>query len=308
MRIQRVSAEDYRQVINAGIVYNGTAFSQLNSHKVEDVHYLLFSDSKVRLGLVLGQRGDTLCSPFSAPFGGFSSNTIQKISHYDEAVQLLRDYARSEHRDIKVVLPPLVYDDNGISRQVSSFTRYAQQEYVDTSMYMQFDGIVDYNAMISPKARQKFRRAMEQEWEFTQIWQDDIAGIGDVYEVICRNREEKGYRLNMTLEDVINTSKVVHADFFLLSHGGENVASALVYKVTADVYQLIYWGNIGEYNALRPMNVLAFKLYEYYKSRGIRILDIGPSSNDGVPDYGLTDFKESVGCRMSLKYHFLLKS
>lgn len=308
MIIQRVSAGDYRQMMNAAIVYNGTAFSRLNSHKAEDVHYLLFSDSKVRLGIILGQRGDVLCSPFSAPFGGFSSNTLQKLSHYDEAVCLLRDYARQEHRDIKVVLPPLVYDDNEVSRQVSSFSRFARQEYVDISMYLQFDALADYHALISPKARQKFRRGMEQEWDFTQIWRDDMSGIGDVYEVIRRNREEKGYPLRMTVEEIINTSKIVAADFFLLRHGGCNVASAVVFRVTDDVFQLIYWGSIGEYNALRPMNVLAYKLYEYYRSRGIRILDIGPSSEDGIPDYGLTDFKESVGCRMSLKYHFLLKS
>ena len=50
------------------------------------------------------------------------------------------------------------------------------------------------------------------------------------------------------------------------------------------------------------MNVLAYRLFEYYSKRDIDIIDIGPSSIDGVPDYGLLEFKESIGCSVCSKY------
>ena len=37
-------------------------------------------------------------------------------------------------------------------------------------------------------------------------------------------------------------------------------------------------------------------------TRDIDIIDIGPSSIDGVPDYGLLEFKESIGCSVCSKY------
>lgn len=34
----------------------------------------------------------------------------------------------------------------------------------------------------------------------------------------------------------------------------------------------------------------------------LKYLDIGPSTENSIPNYGLCDFKESIGCRRSLKY------
>ena len=48
--------------------------------------------------------------------------------------------------------------------------------------------------------------------------------------------------------------------------------------------------------------VLAYRLFEYYSKLDIDIIDIGPSSIDGVPDYGLLEFKESIGCSVCSKY------
>jgi len=44
---------------------------------------------------------------------------------------------------------------------------------------------------------------------------------------------------------------------------------------------------------------------EYYNNLNIKIIDVGPSSIFSVPDYGLCDFKESLGCHVSLKKTFI---
>lgn len=65
---------------------------------------------------------------------------------------------------------------------------------------------------------------------------------------------------------------------------------------------MIYWGDIDGYSEERPMNLLAENVYEFYQQKGIHVLDIGPSTENGVPNYGLCDFKESIGCQCSSKY------
>ena len=68
--------------------------------------------------------------------------------------------------------------------------------------------------------------------------------------------------------------------------------------------QVIYWGNISKYNNYKSINYLAYELIKYYKKEGFDYLDIGPSSECGIPNYGLCDFKDSIGCELSVKCCF----
>ena len=108
----------------------------------------------------------------------------------------------------------------------------------------------------------------------------------------------------MTYEDVIGTTHVIPADFFILQHGYDDMAAAQVFHVTDKIYQVIYWGDLRGFSSLRPMNLLAYRIFEHYHKQGIEILDIGPSTEDSIPNYGLCCFKESIGCRSSLKLSF----
>ena len=120
------------------------------------------------------------------------------------------------------------------------------------------------------------------------------------------NRESKGYPLRMSLQNVLNTIEVIKADFFILTHNAKDVAAAQVFHVAADVVQVIYWGDVPGYTELRAMNYLAYKVFEYYAASKIKLIDIGPSSENGIPNYGLCEFKENIGCSVSLKYTFSL--
>ena len=55
------------------------------------------------------------------------------------------------------------------------------------------------------------------------------------------------------------------------------------------------------------MNFLAFKIFEYYNHKRKKIIDLGPSSEDSVPNYGLSEFKESIGGSMDNKFTFSKK-
>ena len=59
------------------------------------------------------------------------------------------------------------------------------------------------------------------------------------------------------------------------------------------------------YEQDRPMNYLAYRTYLYYSERGIRVLDIGPSTESGEPNYGLCNFKKSIGCSVSSKLTYI---
>ena len=55
------------------------------------------------------------------------------------------------------------------------------------------------------------------------------------------------------------------------------------------------------------MNFLAYHVFNFYKKNGIKVIDIGPSTENSIPNHGLCEFKESIGCDISPKHSFCLK-
>jgi len=55
------------------------------------------------------------------------------------------------------------------------------------------------------------------------------------------------------------------------------------------------------------MNFLSFNVFNYYKDLGIEIIDIGHSTEDSIPNNGLCEFKESIGCSIGILYEFYKK-
>lgn len=287
-------------------VYNSVAFCELNRHKVANMHYLLIQESKTKLGIVLGEREEGLFSPFSAPFGGFVTNHIPSLEHIDEAVKALKSHGETVGKTISITLPPPIYSPLLTNKTAHSLLRFGHLQHTDINYHFDISDFDGYENSLKLNAKQKLRTALKANFSFQHIDSDDTEGVKRAYEVIRMNREQHGYPLRMTLNDVLKTTKIITADFFLLSLNDTDVAAAQVFHASENICQVIYWGDCKGFAELRPMNALAYFLFEYYHKQGIKMLDIGPSSDHGAPSYGLCDFKESIGCTATLKHSFTL--
>lgn len=309
MTILEVSAQEYKNAIeHHQHIFNTAAFCEINRHKADAVRYLLFADGgKTRFGMVLGERGGKLLTPFSAPFGGFSANKQQRLDIIEEAVKALAEYAKSVGKPIYIVLPPAFYAPTLINSCVNILSRHAKLEYIDLNFFFPLDKFKGYEEGLEKSARKNLKRGMSAGFEFVAIQRDDTEGLRRTYSVIKANREEHDYRLSMTLDDVEKTVRTVPADFFLLQYEGKDVAAAQIFHVAEGIAQVIYWGDLRAYSHLRPMNYFAYRLFMHYQREGLRILDIGPSTMDGTPNYGLCDFKTAIGCEITPKFAFMIK-
>ena len=54
------------------------------------------------------------------------------------------------------------------------------------------------------------------------------------------------------------------------------------------------------------MNFMAFSMLKYYSNKGVSFFDLGPSTDNSLPNFGLSDFKQSIGCLPSIKFSFKL--
>jgi lipid II:glycine glycyltransferase (peptidoglycan interpeptide bridge formation enzyme) len=108
----------------------------------------------------------------------------------------------------------------------------------------------------------------------------------------------------MSFEQIIETIKVIPADFFIVSNKKQDIASALVFHVSKDIVQVVYWGDLPGFSEFKSINFLSFRIFEHYKKIGKKFIDIGISTEEGIPNYGLCEFKESIGCTIFPKYKF----
>lgn len=303
MKITQISAHEY-DVIQKNLcsVFDSSPFCELNKHKADEVAYLLFNDGKNRFVAVVGIRERVLKIPFSASFSMLNeASKHNKIICYHEAVKELDQWATEKGCD-KIVfsLPPHFYNPSALSMFYNAlFVNGYKTEDIEVNFeYYLKDFSDSYEMSIDPKARQKLRAAIKNGLSFEKT--DDLH---TVYEIIRKNRQYRGFPLWMSQKEIENTHSVVNMDFFLVRNFHQTpVASALVYHINDTVLRVIYWGNTPESENLRPMNFLAYHVFKFYSNSQFQVIDIGHSTDKSIPNFGLCDFKQAIGCACSPKF------
>ena len=283
--------------------YLRSDFNLLNASKVDAVRFFAFDHDGFRLGFAVGERGSLWLSPYSAPFGGFACAKGVTIDEIDEAVGALPVFISSAQKKLHITFAPVFYSQTYLSKCVSAMLRFGfKLLYADLNYAFDFTDSKPYEKRLWNMAKRNLKQAAKLPYELRE--ETTREGIATCYDVIRQNREYKGYPLKMSLEAFSETSAIVPIQYFVLYLERKPVAAAIVYRVSPQICQLIYWGDAPGFESSRPMNMLALKMFELYKAMGVDYLDIGPSSEDGIPNAGLCAFKESVGCTGDLKYTF----
>lgn len=302
--IQSVSAQEFERMFpKPSHVFNSVAFSEHNRHKCDDgdVRYLFVGDTKVRAGIILGRRGDTLHCPFSAPFGGLVTNHEQRFEIVDAAWHEILDYVASESLKLRVTLPPAIYDSGMTVKSINSLQRSGLTPTLDVSYHLDLGR--DFRDGITKSCKRLLVQSMSTGAVVYKV-EPTVTNIERVYRLVEANHFSKNRPVWMSLDDVVETSRLVGADFFLVEHDGNDIAGAMMYPVADGAIELIYWGDMPGYAHLRSMNLLSCYMHDYYHLQGLSLLDLGPATEDGVPNYGLCVFKESLGAVPTLKYTF----
>ncbi len=305
MHLLECSGLEYEKLVQKPLsVFDTVDYAKLNRHKADEVKHLVFNDGKHRFGLIAGVKDGVLKAPFSAPFSCFSNiHCDNKMQAYLLAVEALCDYAASHTLSrVRMTFPPTLYADDHICRFHNGFYNngfhiagYDVNYHFDLRRFG-----TTYIENLDPKARQKLKAALKADLTFEKT--DDVE---TVYRIILANRTAKNYPLWMSLENVKETLRVVEADLFLVRDArGAPIASSLVYHVAPFIRLVVYWGNEPNTDFLKPMNFLAFHIFRHYSETEARIIDIGPSSHNSIPQFGLCDFKQSIGCEVTAKITF----
>ena len=270
------------------------AFNALNVHKAEAIKAFVLEDlkGKPRLGVLLGLIDGLWRAPYSAPFAEIAYNRPETIETCLEFAKALK----STGLPMRIILAPDFYDAEMLPLFTLSLSSVSSGRYDDFNYSYDLAKYPDICSGFHRNAQKNYRHALRSGFDFIAD-----ASLEETYGVIRRNREENGYPLAMSLEQVKATSAVIDMHCFLLRKEGRDAAAALVYRLNPRHAMVVYWGDVAEFRPDRPMNLLAHSVFEACRALGYETLDIGPSSSQGIPDPGLCSFKESLGCTLTSK-------
>ncbi|AMM50953.1 hypothetical protein TH61_06850 [Rufibacter sp. DG15C] len=309
MELQRLSAETYAEIFPAPYhVYNSVDFNQFNADRLGlELHCLAFKTKKYKLGLLGVVQDGAFKSPFSAPFGGFSFvKDDVRIQHLDQALDTLqKDCLTQGVSKMEFTLPPLFYNPSFLGKTYNALHSHGftvMQMELNHSIHLAGQTIESYQQTFRRNAQKNLANAETKDFSFSICETEAEKRLA--YEVIKQNRFTRTKPLRMGFEQLLLTGSLIPSDFFLVRLAGEPVAAAIVFQVSKGIAQIIYWGDLPGFAANRTMNYLSFQLVNYYLAKGVQVIDVGYSTEDSVPNYGLCDFKESIGCTAYPKLSF----
>lgn len=309
MKILQVTPEEYSRAFAAWPhVFNSVEFSELNASRCDRIHYLLFSDTRLRAGIILGECDGELASPFSAPFGGLTLPRRQHLETIDEVFTALHAYASQLGLTLRITLPPMWHDEAALSQCVSALSRLpGSTGYVDLCYHLPLssDG-VNPLAGAATRARADLRQALAEPFTFT-VGGYSPEEVTRAYTIIKANHDSRGFPVRMPLPLMIKTAALMQADtFFLTLPDGRDAAAAIVFLTAPGVAQPIIWGDDVTLHSHHTMYRLCHDIARHYASAGCAVLDLGPSTERSIPNHGLCFFKESLGLTPSLRYTFTI--
>ena len=306
MEIKNISVKEYKSIFqNPYHIYNKEDFNCLTA-AIRDVKIdcLGFKSKKFKLGIIGGIIDGKFYSPFSAPFGGFSyTREDVSLQTIEEAVDLFLDYCRNNDiSEAQLVSPPAFYNISFINKLNNILYRknfFIRKIDLNYSIHLN-STLEDYKLLLDENGSRNLLFALESNTlEFNVA--ESVEDKKLAYQIISDNHVAKGYPMRMSFEAVMRTTDIIKADFFTVSCNGQPAAAAIVFRVSDAIVQVIYWGDLGEFSNYRTMNFLSYNLVKYYYEKGIKVIDLGPSTENSVPNYGLGNFKESIGCQVYTK-------
>lgn len=306
MIVIRVNSQEFEEELkklNQVHAFNSPQFAMLNNLWVDEIHFLLFKTNRTLLALTLGERDGKLLSPFSAPYGGFSylKDSIS-ISSLKKALSLLFEYAMlCNCKHLSLSFPPSLYASMFLDKLTFCCNAISQNRILDINYHMNL-----LNSTLDRRQDSEYRRNLNKgkKNELTLHKCENLEEKQLCYDIIDENYTKIGYPVRIGFDPLLKISKIIDIDFFLLRNSKESYAGAIVYWITNDIVQVILWGNYSIKRGEGCMHTLSALLREYYQQRNVRILDLGPSSDNGVPNLGLCKFKESIGCDVTLKFSY----
>ncbi len=262
------------------------------------------SDGKAVGSFFLGDGGDSFLSPLRGSYGGlYLSSASRDISLIRDTLDWVVSFVQeNKGRKLMITLPPMAYDEDFLSEQSNVLLGLG---FKVARCEINYSSHVDANFIQSwhHGNRKRLRQCVEDGFECDSV---NIDGLEEVYGVLAQNRAQRGRALSMAYENIKTMFEKFPTKMYahrVKSKDGSVVAASISMRIENGIHYVFYWGEVAAHNR-SPVVMIANEIFNLCMGDGCRILDLGVSTLDGVPNLGLIRFKKNLGCKASLKFTF----
>ncbi len=262
---------------------------------MDSLKYLTMLDTSNAQVVIPGRA--TFGGVWTWPINGIQPDVIS--SFYDHMIDGLSS------KPVEIHLPPNYFYSDIFELQHEIITsKGGKILYVETSQYIDVESWAP--EAMSKGNRKKLRQCAESIAITVRL---PLADLDGVYELITINRLSRGVSLSISLSQLRKSFTEIPDAYrcygtFL---GSKLIAAAITVLITDDFEYVYMWADDAQYRSLSPVVSLCETIVNDSKSRGVRTLDLGISSKNGILDEGLSRFKINLGAVSGNKVSYILQ-
>lgn len=269
----------------------------------ENAHDNIHSFGEQGLRIYFVRIKDTLISMHRAPFGGFVSEFSFDVPQVENLVNTVETWAKqNDIGSIVIRLFPDIYapDCAKVVRTGLLNSGFIVQ-HEDVSQVLP---VMEHGLHADVHKKRRIRQAVDADYHFELLPPDHLE---EAYSLIVESRLDKGYPVTMTLNELKETISQFSNDYLLfgVSDDSKLAATSVSIKVNDKILYTFYLGDRLEYRRHSPVTFLVAAIYDYCVGHGFQLLDLGTSTDKGVINQGLYNFKNTFGAIDSFKPTFI---
>jgi Acetyltransferase (GNAT) domain len=278
-----------------------TFFFQLPAfiYRNADTEVVSFKNDSV--SIFFSREGHQLISSSKSPFGSFNiTEPIDKNKISDLTNHVLHYAKETGVGLIEIKCYPEVYSQEKSAVIFEVLTEIGFQiKYEDITQILYTDGTLGLSTLRKRKLKECFARG----FVFNEL---DIQLLPEAYALFLQSRIDKGYPVTMRLEDFIDEFNKFPLNYKLygVSDKGRLIAASVVISVDDEILYHFFPGDALSHRRYSPMTYLIYELCQVAKKNGFKFIDMGISTDKGILNRGLYNFKKSFGAVDSLKFTF----
>jgi len=287
--------------IEGGYIFNTPEFQSLKAGDLK--YYTLNQEGKPIARICFTIEHDEAISGHQATFGSIDSKLPLSTGTAQYFLDHVSDLLKREVEKISIRHWPECYDNANNWQQIFEKAGFNIINR-ETDQYLKVTE-KDYYQVVNKNQLSNLKQARDKGYTFSTL---DIHELPIVYGLIKKTLERKGYKVSMTYEGLYKTISSLPEKYLLfgIMDNDKLIAAAVSVRVSNEVLYNFYHADEFSYRSTSPMVMLIKEIYEYCQRNEIQILDLGISTENGLINKGLFNFKKSLGCSATEKDTYAL--
>lgn len=285
---------------------NGTIFHNLNflayhpRERFDERHLIFFRGPNI-VGVmpmaVLKDGKDTLArSPYGGSYGGVAFPCHFSFAHSEELVKSMHTFFKdNDFSEVRITPPPEIYGripSNYIEfNMMANGFQLTRREVTSVIKLNSFNS--DPFKIMEKRSRSAVKKALKEGVKIVESSKD----YESFYNILKETKDRHHAQPTHTLEELNKICSLVPGSIKLdIAYVEKDPAAGILYFIcNPQVILTFYICHKPEYNNCYPVSLLLYQGISWSKNHNFRYLDLGTTTIDMQPNYGLFMFKESFG-------------